>query len=64
VFVPLEVSASEPVSVGGTSLDAWRMEIDLGPRTVTRWTEQGTGAELRWSLRMGDREMTGERRPN
>jgi hypothetical protein len=63
VYVPIRVTATESVSLGGLDAEAWKMEVDLGPRVVTRWVERSTGRELRWSVELPDgRTMVGERR--
>ncbi|MGD8320695.1 MAG: hypothetical protein PVJ02_09580 [Gemmatimonadota bacterium] len=62
IYVPLEVVAAEDVTLGGTTLEAWRMEIHLGARSVTRWIERETRREIKWSVAVGDAEMVGERR--
>jgi len=62
VDVSIRVLAAESVTIGGIELGAWRMQVDFGRQSVTRWVERGTGRELRWSLSMEGRDMIGERR--
>lgn len=62
VDVSFTVVGSETTAVGGASFDTWRIDVDLGPRIVTRWVERGTGRELRWSVRLPGRELIGEPR--
>jgi hypothetical protein len=62
VDVSFTVGGPETIAVGGASFDTWRIEVDLGPRIVTRWVERGTGRELRWSVSLPGRELIGEPR--
>lgn len=62
VYVPIRVVAEETVTVEGQAHDAWRMEVLVGDRTLTRWTEKRTGRELQWVLALEGQEMVGQRR--
>jgi len=62
VYVPFRVTGEETVRIGDTESEAWKMEVDVGPTTVTRWIDRSTRKELRWSVDFGGRTMIGERR--
>jgi len=62
VDVPFTVRGAETIAVSGASFDTWRIDVDLGPRIVTRWVERGTGRDLRWSVTLPGRELIGEPR--
>ncbi len=62
VWVSFRVVGSEPVRLGDSTFEAWKMEVDVGPQTVTRWVERDTGRELRWEIEVDGRRMVGERR--
>lgn len=62
IFVSIEVLDAEDVVLGGTTYETWKMSVDLGPQSVTRWVDRTSRRELKWSVKMDAREMTGERR--
>jgi len=62
VYVPFRIAGEETVRIGDRDHEAWKMEVDVGPTTVTRWIDRSTRKELRWSVDFGGRTMIGERR--
>lgn len=62
VYVPFRVEGEETIGIGDRLFESWKVEVEVGPVTVTRWIDRSTRKELRWSLDLPGRSMVGERR--
>lgn len=60
VPIGFRVVAEEPVTVGGRTADAWKVEMDYGTHTAERWIDRETGADLRTRVVVGGREIVVE----
>lgn len=55
--VGVRVVGEEPVTVGGRTADAWKVEIDYGSFKAERWIDRKTRRDLRTRVVAGGREM-------
>jgi hypothetical protein len=61
-FVDYTVTGAETVSVGGQDFDTWRVVVDFGGASATRWVDRRTRKEVRVAFSTSRGEMVGELR--